>query len=51
MTILLFLLSALAIGLAWKGKRRWATLVVGVTLALFLAWFWHHITDPLAIGL
>jgi hypothetical protein len=51
MMILIFLLYALAIGLAWKGERRWATLVIGVTLVLFLVWFRHHVTDPLAIGL
>lgn len=49
--ILIFLLYALAIGLAWKGERRWATRVIGVTLVLLAAWFWHHVTDPLAIGL
>jgi hypothetical protein len=44
MMILIFLLYSVANGLAWKGERRWATLVIGVTLVLSAAWFRHHIT-------
>ena len=51
MMILVFLLYALAIWLAWKGERRWATLVIGVTLVVLAVWFRHHMTDPLTIGL
>jgi hypothetical protein len=49
--ILVFLLYSFAIGLAWKGERRWATLVIGVTLVLSAVWFKHHVTDTLTIGL
>jgi len=51
MMILIFLLYALAMGLAWKGERRWATLAIGAALVLLFVWFKHHVTDPLTIAL
>jgi hypothetical protein len=47
MTSLLFLLMAIAMGLAWCGKRRAGVAVFALAAVLSVAWFNHHLTDPL----
>ena len=49
MTSLLFLLIALAMGLAWRGNRRAGVAVFALAAVLSVAWFNHHLTDPLKL--
>ena len=49
MTSLLFLLLAIAMGLAWRGDRRAGGAVFVVAAFLSGAWFNHHLTDPLKL--
>ena len=49
MTSLLFLLLATAMGLAWSGHRRVGVAVYAVAALLALAWFNHHLTEPLRL--
>jgi hypothetical protein len=47
MTSLLFLLMAIAMVLAWRGNRRVGVAVFALAALLSVAWFNHHVTDPL----
>jgi uncharacterized protein DUF5993 len=47
MTSLLFLLMAIAMVLAWRGNRRAGVAVFALAALLSVAWFNHHVTDPL----
>ena len=47
MTSLLFLLMAIAMVLAWRGNRRASVAVFALAAVLSVAWFNHHLTDPL----
>jgi hypothetical protein len=47
MTSLLFLLMATAMLLAWRGDRRAGIAVFALAAVLSVAWFNHHLTDPL----
>jgi hypothetical protein len=49
MTSFLFLLLAIAMGLAWRGDRRAGIAVFAVAALLSVAWFNHHLTDPLKL--
>ena len=49
MTSFLFLLLAIAMGLAWRGDRRAGVAVFAVAAVLSVAWFNHHLTDPLKL--
>ena len=49
MTSLLFLLLAIAMGLAWRGHRRAGVALFAIAALLSLAWLNHHMTDPLAL--
>ena len=49
MTSFLFLLLAIAMGLAWRGDRRAGVAVFVVAALLSVAWFNHHLTDPLKL--
>jgi hypothetical protein len=48
-TSFLFLLMAIAMLLAWRGNRRVSVAVFAVAAVLSVAWFNHHVTDPLAL--
>jgi hypothetical protein len=48
-TSLLFLLMAIAMLLAWRGDRRAGLAVFALAAVLSVAWFNHHLTDPLAL--
>jgi hypothetical protein len=48
-TSFLFLLMAIAMLLAWRGNRRAGVAVFAVAAVLSVAWFNHHVTDPLAL--
>ncbi len=45
------MLFVVAILLAAFGKERPASILFSITLILCIFWFWHHMTDPLAITL
>jgi len=47
MMVLLFLLFAVVMVLAWKGKRKPAIALFLINLILCCLWFKHHVTDPL----
>lgn len=51
MTALLFLLALAAVLGAWIGLRRLSLTAALVTILLAVAWFYHHVTDPLNIDL
>jgi hypothetical protein len=49
MTSFLFLLMTIAMLLAWRGNRRAGIAVFALATLLSVAWFNHHLTDPLAL--
>jgi hypothetical protein len=49
MTSLLFLLMAVAMLLAWRGNRHAGVAVFALAAVLSVAWFNHHVTDPLGL--
>jgi uncharacterized protein DUF5993 len=51
MTILIFLIITLAMGLAWGGQRSGSVAAFAIALLLAVLWFGHHVTDPLQLGL
>lgn len=51
MMVLLFLLFAVTMFLAWKGKRKPAVALFLINIALCALWFKHHATDHINIEL
>jgi hypothetical protein len=51
MTSGIFLLLAVAMALAWRGRRTGGVAVFVVAALLALAWYNHHATDALQLGL
>jgi hypothetical protein len=49
MTSLIFLVLALAMHAAWRGRRGGGLALFALASVLALAWFDHHLTDALAL--
>ncbi|WP_210496450.1 DUF5993 family protein [Microvirga antarctica] len=48
--LVLFLLFAATLFVAWNGRRRVAIGLFFLTIALFIADYLHHATDPLTLS-